>query len=70
MGAARLIRTRDLGVVTGDYAEGVIEVFRNREAALARAERGRRYVVENLTWEKFAEKHARLYASLLEAGRN
>ena len=56
MTASEFIRKKNLGVVTGDFADALLDVYKNRskydKLAVKRAE----WVRDNLSWDNFCEK--------------
>jgi len=64
MGAADLIKTYDLGIVTNDYAGAVMEIYRNRKSYTEKAGISREWVAKNLTWENFAKENLKIFTEV------
>ncbi|QAT17016.1 glycosyltransferase [Candidatus Velamenicoccus archaeovorus] len=64
MGASDLIKTHDLGIVTNDYAEAVMEIYQNRKSYAEKARISREWVEKNLTWENFAKENLRIFTEV------
>ena len=55
MGASELIKKEELGMSTDDFAGALKKVYNKYDYWQGRADRGKQWVVQNLTWEKFSD---------------
>ncbi|MEM2191810.1 MAG: glycosyltransferase family 4 protein [Archaeoglobaceae archaeon] len=53
---SEIIKKQGIGIVTEDYARIIVDIYKNPEKYNEMAERGFRWVKENLSWDKFCEK--------------
>jgi glycosyltransferase involved in cell wall biosynthesis len=51
-----IIKRNDVGVVTGDFAKAVLDVYENRKKYNDMAEKGSKWVEKNLRWDIFSQK--------------
>ncbi|MFA5858338.1 MAG: glycosyltransferase family 4 protein [Elusimicrobiota bacterium] len=56
MGAAGLIKSKNLGVVTNDFGNALQQVFDNHSTWQKIAGEGMKWVHENLTWDKYVDE--------------
>ena len=56
MTAADIISKNGIGTVTNDFAEGILDVYRNAAKYRDRIQTAKRFVQENLSWERFGEQ--------------
>jgi len=61
MGASGIIKREDIGVVSDDLVSAIREVSNNYAFYQAMAERGRKWVKENLTWNLFSTKMLKIF---------
>ncbi len=62
MTAGNLIRRNKIGAVTGAFARAVFDVHKDGAKYGIIAKRGKKWVKENLTWDKFCEKMVACFA--------
>jgi len=53
---AKMIKEKNLGIVTSDYARALLEVYNNRGKYNEFAKKASEYICDNLSWKQFAEK--------------
>lgn len=51
-----IIKMNGIGIVTNDFSAAVLNIYKNRKKYKIMGERGRKWVKENLTWDKFSKK--------------
>jgi len=56
MTASEIIRTNGLGVVTSDFAGAILDVHRRPQEHGNIAQRGAKYIKENLSWDEYCRK--------------
>ena len=56
MTASDLIKKNKIGIVTKDFVKAIFDIYKNQTKYQTIAKRGRRWVKENLSWDKFCEK--------------
>ena len=61
MGAASIIKGNGLGIVTKEYSNALIEVYKNPKNYRKRAEIASSFVKKNLSWNIFADKMIKAY---------
>jgi glycosyltransferase involved in cell wall biosynthesis len=61
MGAASIIKKNKLGIVTKNYANAILEVYKNKEKYKKEAKEAALVVKKNLSWEIFADKMIKAY---------
>jgi len=59
MSSSSVTSANNLGIVTKDYAQGLLEVFENRERYKREAKKGAIFVRDNLSWKQFTERMLR-----------
>lgn len=64
MGAADLMKSHDLGIVTGDYATAVMGIYEKRDYYSGKAKASRVWIEKNLTWEHFAKENLRIFTEV------
>lgn len=64
MGASWLIKQHGLGIATSDYTQAVLEVEAHRNHYREMSKSARTWILENLTWENFAQRHLEICESL------
>jgi glycosyltransferase involved in cell wall biosynthesis len=55
MTAANIIKRNELGIVTDKFAEAVMNVYKNQKKYNVIANKSKKWVKENLSWDKFCE---------------
>jgi glycosyltransferase involved in cell wall biosynthesis len=58
---AEIIEKEGIGIVTEDFVNAVLEVYRNKEKFEKMAEKGQKWVKENLNWNNFCEKITKIF---------
>lgn len=66
MTASAIIKQNDLGVVTDDFVEAVEEIYQNPVKHAQKAKKGREWVKQNLSWEKFCQKLVNEFEAAME----
>lgn len=61
MTASEIIAKEDIGVVTNDFEDVILDIYRNSDKYHKIAERGEKWVKENLSWDNFCEKMLNLF---------
>lgn len=64
MGAADLMKSHDLGIVTEDYATAVMGIYEKRDYYSGKAKASRVWIEKNLTWEHFAKENLRIFTDV------
>lgn len=64
MTASDIIKRENIGIVTNNYAEAVIDIYRNPTKYNEMANRGKEWVKQNLSWDIFSEKMLDLFCEL------
>jgi glycosyltransferase involved in cell wall biosynthesis len=66
MTASNIIKREKIGTVTDDFAETIWDIYINPQKYKEAAERGQKWVRENLGWEKFCEKMVNVFCKAME----
>lgn len=66
MTANDLIRKNKIGVVTENLERAILDIYKNRRKYQVTAERGKRWVKRNLTWDRFCEKMVACFAKVVK----
>lgn len=66
MTASEIIKRENIGIVTGDYEGAIIKIYRNPDKYNEVAEKGAKWVKENLSWDNFCEKMLNLFYKSME----
>jgi len=61
MTAASIIEKEQIGTVSENYSATLLDLWKNKDQYLQKAEKGRTYVQNNLTWEQFGERMKRIF---------
>lgn len=61
MGASFIIKKNNLGVVTNNYTEALLDVYKNKENYKKEAKKSSLWVKKNLSWEIFTDKMIKAY---------
>ena len=56
MSAADMVRKHNLGIVTEDYEQYVMDIYDNRQIEETNPRAAREWVSANLSWERFCEQ--------------
>jgi len=63
--ASYIIEKEEIGIVTENYARAIVDVYQNKSRYHRMADRGREYVIKNLSWDSFSEKMVQVYKTAL-----
>src|SRR5262249_3644790 len=55
MTAADIVAKNDLGTVTNDFANAILEIYRNPEDYKERSQAAKQFVWKYLSWDRFGE---------------
>jgi len=66
MTASEIIKRENIGIVTNNFSEIVLDIYRNPEKYNEIAERGSMWVKKNLSWDKFCEKMIEIFYKAME----
>ncbi|MFH1771967.1 MAG: glycosyltransferase family 4 protein [Candidatus Omnitrophota bacterium] len=69
MTASDIIKQEDIGVVTDNFSEAVLDIYNNRDKYRILGERGAEWVKENLKWDKFCERMLRCFIRITERSK-
>lgn len=61
LSSKEIIENESLGIVTDDYEDAILQVHGNPAKYCAMAEKGKLWVRENLSWDKFCEKMLNMF---------
>jgi NDP-sugar pyrophosphorylase family protein len=61
MGIASLVKNNNLGSVTKDYANAVLEIYKNKKKYKEQAEKASLWIRDNLSWNIFTDKMINAY---------
>src|SRR5262249_42398449 len=61
MTAADIIAKNGIGTVTNDFAEGILDIYRKPEGYRDRTQAAKRFVQDNLSWERFGEQMLKVF---------
>ena len=61
MGASFIIKKNNLGVITNNYTEALLDVYKNKENYKKEAKKSSLWVKKNLSWEIFTDKMIKAY---------
>lgn len=67
MTASDLIKEKNIGVVTDDFSETVLNIYHNPDKYYEMAEGGGIWVRENLSWDKYCEKMLNVFYKVIGA---
>lgn len=65
MTAANIIKRNDLGIVTDNFSDAVMNIYKNQKKYNIIANKSRKWVKENLSWDKFCESIIELFQKVL-----
>jgi glycosyltransferase involved in cell wall biosynthesis len=65
LSSSKVIAEKGVGTVTDNFVKGILDVYENVEIHREKALRGKCFVAENLTWERYAERMLALFYSVL-----
>jgi len=61
MSASDIINVENIGIVTDNYAEAVLKIYQEQQKYNLIAEKGKAWVRDNLSWDKFCQKMTDLF---------
>jgi glycosyltransferase involved in cell wall biosynthesis len=61
MTASEIIKRENIGIVTNNFSEIILDIYKNPEKYNEMAERGSMWVRKNLSWNKFCEKMIEIF---------
>ncbi len=64
MTASNIIRREKIGIVTDSYVEAIWDIYNNPEKHHEMSESGKKWVINNLSWEKYSEKMVDLFIKI------
>jgi glycosyltransferase involved in cell wall biosynthesis len=67
MSASEIIKREKIGIVTDNYPEVIIEIYRNMNKYFEIGERGGEWVKTNLSWDVFCQKNLNLFQKALKS---
>jgi len=67
MTASDIIKREQIGIVTDNYPEAILEIARNSDRYLKMGERGSQWVKNNLSWDVFCQKNLDVFQKALES---
>ena len=70
LGAASIVKKNNLGIVTKDYANALIEIYKNWKDFKTQAKKASLFVKNNLGWHVFADKMIAAYKSAWKKHKN
>jgi glycosyltransferase involved in cell wall biosynthesis len=70
METASFIKSKNLGIVTKDYCNAILEIYNNQEKHKNIALTGAKFVKENLSWETFTEKMIKAFMFAWKKNKN
>ncbi len=65
MGIASLVKENNLGIVTKDYTDAVLEIYNSQKKYKKQAKQAGLFIKKNLSWEIFAERMIKAYNEAL-----
>ncbi len=60
---ASLVEKNELGIVTKDYVEALLKIFKDKKAYNEQAKKGAFFIKDNLSWKAFSEKMLTYYTA-------
>jgi len=67
MSASEIIKREKIGIVTDNYPEAIIEIYRNMNKYFEIGERGGEWVKTNLSWDVFCQKNLNIFQKALKS---
>jgi len=58
---ASLVKNKELGIVTKDYAEVILEIYNNPKEYKDKAKKASLFIKENMSWKKFSEEMSKIF---------
>lgn len=68
MTASSIIKREGIGIVTCNYVEALWDIYKNPDKYIIIGEKGRKWVNDNLSWDKFCKKMVSLFYKAMEGG--
>lgn len=68
MTASNIIRKEKIGIVTDSYVEAVWDIYSNPEKYHEMVEKGKKWVIDNLSWDTYCEKMVDLFTKIYQRG--
>jgi glycosyltransferase involved in cell wall biosynthesis len=65
MSASSIIKREKIGVVTDNFAQAILDVYNNPKPYQDMAKRGKQWVAENLSWDKFCDRMLSVFEKVL-----
>jgi len=66
MSASQIIRNNNLGIVTDDFAEAILNIYNNRDIYYKEALRRAYWVKENLSWENYGNEMIKAFVEAIK----
>jgi len=66
MTASEIIKRENIGIVTNNFSEIVLDIYKDPEKYNEIAKRGRMWVKKNLNWDKFCERMVEIFYKAME----
>jgi len=67
MSASEIIKREKIGIVTDNYPEAIMEIYRNMNRYFEIGERGEEWVKTNLSWDVFCQKNLNVFQKALKS---
>lgn len=65
MTASDIIEREKIGIVTDNFTEAILDIYSNPEKYLSMAEKGRKFVIKEISWETFSNKMLDIFSSIV-----
>lgn len=69
MTAADIIKNEKIGIVTDNFDEAIIDIYKNPDIYKGMAEKGEKWVRDNLSWDSFCEKMLGLFYKAMSGNK-
>ncbi|MDY6935886.1 MAG: glycosyltransferase family 4 protein [Spirochaetota bacterium] len=69
MTSSYIIERENIGIVTEDYIEAILKIYKDKKRYNLMAEQGKRFVRENLTWDNFCSKMVEIYSKSINEAK-
>jgi len=66
MSASDIIKKEKIGIVTDNYTEAIMKIYKNADEYARMGERGREWVQNNLNWDTFCQKNLDIFQKILK----
>jgi glycosyltransferase involved in cell wall biosynthesis len=67
MTASNIIKANKIGTVTNEYVNSILDVYKKPDTYIQMAEKGRIWVKENLSWDRYCERMVDLFSQSIKA---